>query len=120
MAAYLIRWAAQTRPANEWPRRLPPTPSPRGYPHRRRTNIRRMADVHTEAARALVWLIEAEGRIVTDSERAQAAKLVAAVEVWDLDWATTLLQALFCLADQPFRQAAWAVVEALMAEMGER
>ena len=82
---------------------------------RRRSNIRWMAEAHTEAVQALLRLIEAEGRIVTDAERAQADVLVAFVEDGDLPMARVLFRQLFGFADEHFRHAAWAVVEALMA-----
>jgi hypothetical protein len=79
-----------------------------------------MPEAHTEAVQALLRIIEAEGRIVSDTERAQADVLVAFVEDGDRPMARVLFRQLFGFADERFRQAAWAVVEALMARAGER
>jgi hypothetical protein len=73
-----------------------------------------------EAVQALLRLIEAKGRIATDAARAQADLLVAFVEDGDLPMARLLFRQLFGFADERFRQAAWTVVEALMARSGQR
>jgi hypothetical protein len=79
-----------------------------------------MPEAHTEAVHDLLRLIEAGGHVATDAEKAQADLLVAFVEDGDLPMARVLFRELFGFADERFRHAAWAVVEALMARTGER
>jgi len=79
-----------------------------------------MTGAHTEAVQDLLRLIEAAGRIATDAERSRADLLVAFVEDGDLPMARVLFGELFGFADARFRQAAWAVVEALMARASAR
>jgi hypothetical protein len=57
-----------------------------------------MPDAHTEAVQALLRIIEAEGRIAIDAEKAQADLLVAAVEARDLARATVVFR--HCLASR--------------------
>jgi hypothetical protein len=62
----------------------------------------------------------ASGEGAHGRERSRADLLVAFVEDGDLPMARVLFRELFGFADARFRQAAWAVVEALMARASAR
>jgi hypothetical protein len=70
----------------------------------------------TEAVQALLRLLEADGRIASAAERTQAAALVASVEAGNADQAEPAFHALFGFASAPFKKAAWAILEALIAK----